>query len=355
MQQDPDRGPIRSRNRSLPQQTFLGTSISGWGRSVLLALDRLGFDGKAIFKECGLNPDDQGNALVRNPVAKMQHVWRVAESVASDKNLLAVEIARHLNASSFYALGFGLYASSSIDDMFQRFARYAGILSASVNFLIKKTDLDVMFEIDDRRVVRSHLTSVVFLLFLLRICRELGGTDVMPRRIEVSWDEDDYTPALRTVTDAPIFRQRPRSFLQFNREPVERRLPSANAELASFQDRLCRDYLASLDEHAHLPSRVRLKIVQGLANETLTMKRVASSLNMSQRSLQRKLQEEGTSYRAILNEARRELAASYAMNEELSATEISYLLGFSNPAQFATTFRNWHGKTFTEYRKTTVR
>ena len=101
-------------------ENYLGTSISGWGRSVLLALIALDIDGRQVFRDCGLDPDAQGRALVRNPVSKMQHVWQIAERSVEDKNLLATTIVKYLNASSFHALGFGLYASSSIRNLFRR-------------------------------------------------------------------------------------------------------------------------------------------------------------------------------------------------------------------------------------------
>ena len=267
---------------------------------------------------------------------------------------MAIETARHLNASSFHALGFGLYASASIADLLERFCRYGAILSASADFKVDYSSRNVIFHLIDQRPVRSHLAPIVLLLFLLRVLRELAGDTVVPLEISVPWDEDEFTQAMRTATLTPLVYNFKHYTMIFDRQEAERPLPSANAELASFQDRLCRDYLASLDEHAHLPSRVRLKIVQALANDRVGIGQVASSLHMSRRSLQRKLQEEGTSFRAILNEARRELAEAYAMNMDLSATQISYLLGFSNPAQFTTTFRNWHGMTFRKYRQQAV-
>jgi len=336
--------------RLAPKEAHLGTSISGWGRSVLLALNGLGRDGPAIFRACGLDPEAQGKALVRNPVARMQHVWRMAEEQVADRDLLAIEIARHLNASSFYALGFGLYASVSIDDMLRRFSRFGAIMSASVDFVTTYDKREIIFQVVDRRAVQSRLTAVVFILFLLRICRELGGLAAMPLRVEVPWRKSEYESAIRHIADSKIGWDRGRLALIFDRAETERRLPSANTELANFQDRLCRDYLASLDEHAHLPARVRLKIAQGLANDRATISDVAASLHMSRRSLQRKLRQEGADFRSILSAVRSELAAEYAKNRELSATVIAYELGFSGPAQFAVAFRGWYGMSFTDYR-----
>jgi AraC-like DNA-binding protein len=334
-----------------PVENYLGTSISGWGRSVLLAMLSLDFDGRQVFRDCGLDPDAQGRSLVRNPVAKLQYVWQIAERSVDDRNLLAARTANYLNASSFHALGFGLYASSSIKDMFKRMSLYREVLSSSVNMRIEEKGDEFSFTILDLRPVKSHLTSVVLLLFLLKICHELGGPELSPIRIEVPWSDGDYNTALRQKTDAPIVFDQKHHALTFLLDDVNAPLPSAQSQLASFQDKLCRDYLHSLDEHRHLPGRVRLKILQGLSNDNANIEIVAASLHMSPRSLQRRLSAEGTSFRSILKEARKELALEYARNSELSATQVAYMLGFAGAPQFATSFRSWFGETFTELRQ----
>jgi AraC-like DNA-binding protein len=72
---------------------------------------------------------------------------------------------------------------------------------------------------------------------------------------------------------------------------------------------------------------------------------VAARLNLSVRTLERRLQGAGHSFRAIDNEIRMGLAAQYLQLGYLSGTEISYMLGYSQPATFYRAFRNWYGKT----------
>ena len=329
----------------------LGTSISGWVRPVLLAMIALGVDGRRVFRDCGLDPDAQGKALVRNPVAKMQYVWQQAENSIDDRNLLATQIASYLNASSFHALGFGLYASSSLADMFRRLHQYREIISSSVDMEVFETHPAFAFRIIDKRAVQSHLTTVVFILFLLRVCHQLGGPELSPNHIRVRWSEGDYDEAMRRQSSAHIVYDQPWTELSFSRADAYKRLPSAQPQLASFQDRLCHDYLHSLDEHQHLTSRLRIRIIQGLANDRATIDDVAQSLYMSPRTLQRKLKAEQTSFRDVLREARMELAEQYARNADLTATEIAFLLGFGGLAQFTAAFRSWYGVTFTEFRQ----
>lgn len=71
---------------------------------------------------------------------------------------------------------------------------------------------------------------------------------------------------------------------------------------------------------------------------------VAENLNMSPRNLQRKLQQEGTSYSKIVEEVKKKLVVDY-LKKDLSVKEISYLMGYSEPSAFVSAFKKWFGDT----------
>jgi AraC-like DNA-binding protein len=66
---------------------------------------------------------------------------------------------------------------------------------------------------------------------------------------------------------------------------------------------------------------------------------------MSSRSLQRRIADEGTNFRRILNEERRELAKFYLPQPDLGLNELAYLLGYEDPNSFIRAFRVWEGAT----------
>jgi len=329
----------------------LGTSNSGWGRAVLLALNSLGFDGRRIFLDCGLDPDAQGKSYVRNPVEKMQHVWRVVDTSVKDRTQAVERIVTYLNASSFHALGFALYASNSITDLFNRLCVFREVFSSSVNLFTDRTEHEFSFSVEDLRTVKSHITADVFILFLLKVCRELSGPDFAPTVVEVPWNRNDYPASFKGLLCAPLRYNRRYYTLRFKRSDVEKTLPGASAKLASYQDRLCREYLDSMDETIHLPARVKLKIKQVLTSDQAGIDRVAASLNMSIRTLQRKLRAEASSFSRLLDQARKELTMEYIRDPDVTATQLAYMLGFSDLASFSPRFKLWFGQTFTEYRR----
>lgn len=78
---------------------------------------------------------------------------------------------------------------------------------------------------------------------------------------------------------------------------------------------------------------------------------VAARLKLPTWTLRRKLAEEGTQFRAVLNDTRRDLAITYIRDTELAFGEIAYLLGFASAEAFQRAFKRWNGQTPGEFRR----
>ena len=79
---------------------------------------------------------------------------------------------------------------------------------------------------------------------------------------------------------------------------------------------------------------------------------IAKQLGLSERTLQRRLQEEGTTFNQLLESTRKDIALGYLANPKLAAYEVSFLVGYTEPATFFRAFKRWTGKTPQEYRAT---
>jgi AraC-like DNA-binding protein len=78
---------------------------------------------------------------------------------------------------------------------------------------------------------------------------------------------------------------------------------------------------------------------------------VAGRLNISRRTLQRRLSDRDTSFQQVLQQVRQQLSARYLTDSRLAITEIAYLLGYSDQTSFSTAFKSWHGQTPRDYRQ----
>jgi len=88
-------------------------------------------------------------------------------------------------------------------------------------------------------------------------------------------------------------------------------------------------------------ARVEKVLLEALPNGQATIAKVAEALAMSTRSLERRLNEEGTNYTAVLRELRRDLAMQYLRDKTLGVGQIAWLLGYSEVSSFNHAFRRW--------------
>jgi AraC-like DNA-binding protein len=131
---------------------------------------------------------------------------------------------------------------------------------------------------------------------------------------------------------------------------VDKNLPGSHPQLAELNDQVMIEYLAKLDQD-NIAHKLKAVIIDQLPCGNVTDENVARELYMSSRTLQRHLQREDTTYTTLLNEIRQDLAEQYLTEQDISLTEIAFLLGFSESSAFSRAFKRWIGVSPSEYRK----
>jgi AraC-like DNA-binding protein len=125
----------------------------------------------------------------------------------------------------------------------------------------------------------------------------------------------------------------------------------ADPALLAVLDRYAADRLARAPQTHTLADRVRTTLAEQLVGTEPGVARLAARLRMSVRTLNRTLAAEGTTYRALLDQLRHELAARNLADDRVSIAEIAFLLGFSELSSFYRAFKRWTGCTPVEFRQ----
>ncbi|MEJ2602832.1 MAG: AraC family transcriptional regulator ligand-binding domain-containing protein [Gammaproteobacteria bacterium] len=112
----------------------------------------------------------------------------------------------------------------------------------------------------------------------------------------------------------------------------------------------CEELLQQVAERSALEVEVRQCVVTA-GGRSPGLEEVAGRLNISRRTLIRRLKREGTSYRRILDEVHRSLAHEYLVSTRWAVAEIGYRLGYQDAANFGRAFRRWYGMAPGEYRR----
>jgi AraC-like DNA-binding protein len=242
-------------------------------------------------------------------------------------------------------------ASSTLGEALERLVRYFRILSDKEELSLEESleGVELIVSSPDPEQPTTDESSDALMAMIVRLCRLIHGTDINPLRVTLRRQAPACSKAFSQVFRVPVEFSARRDMLMFDREALGKPLPTANTELARANDQIVIDYLAKFDRD-RITMRVRSMLLDQFAAGPATQETVARELNLSARSLQRKLHEEGTTYKQLVDDTRRELAAQYVKQSQLSINEITYMLGFSEPSNFTRAFKRWTGESPSEYR-----
>ena len=132
---------------------------------------------------------------------------------------------------------------------------------------------------------------------------------------------------------------------------LEVRLPGADPGLHGVLRRHGDALLEALPKGDKVADKLRKLISQELSHGEPSASFAAHSLHMSGRTLARKLEREGTTFKAVLDDTRRVLALHYLAEHTVDVTEIAMQLGFAHTSAFFRAFRRWTGSSPLEYRR----
>src|SRR5262249_39669466 len=130
---------------------------------------------------------------------------------------------------------------------------------------------------------------------------------------------------------------------------LERPFAAPNPSTHAYLERHAARLLEALDPE-RWSDRVRRTLAENLRRGTVQQAQVARRLAVSERTLQRRLGEEGLSFAGILDAVRRDLCLGYIAEPSLAVYEIAFLLGYSEPSALHRAFRRWTGESPQAYR-----
>ncbi len=327
------------------------TTLSSIAALLTKTLRSLGHDPAPLLEKTGIVPDDVGNPTKRIPTLRMQALWRLALDVTGDP-ALGLVVARQFQPAALHGLGFACLASDTLHDVLGRLVRFSRILIDMPDFQLQETaaTTDLLVQTPDLGPDFVHAAMDMGMAAFLRICQITEGRDILPVHtclqrptpVNTTAYEDMFGPSIEFGADS--------NRLSFDKALVLAPLATAHPELARLNDQTVIDYLARYDR-SNITMQVRSQIIEQLPDGRPSQGDIAFKLNTSLRSLQRKLHEEDTSFKELLNDTQRELALSYIRDSNRSIGEITYLLGFSEPSNFTRAFKRWTGQSPAEYRE----
>ena len=331
--------------------THTATALTSWARAIRQALEQSGVDALALFAQAGLDPALMQDPNARYPVAATARLWRLSVAATGDE-AFGLRVACCVTPTTFHALGYSLVASPTLMDAFNRLVRYFRIVADAGELRFHANAEQCEFEILPGSTAGTAAPEAIdaFLSVNLRMCRALYGRGLSPLAVHMVRPAPADRAPFERVFRAPLQFSAGENRLIFARAPFDERLAGANPELARHNDAILLRHLARLDRES-VANRVHAQLLELLPQGEPSQEKIAGRLNLSLRSLQRRLAAEDTSFKSILNTTRRELALSYIEDPAYPISEVTFLLGFADTSSFSRAFRRWTGQSPVAYRE----
>lgn len=302
----------------------------------------VGLSPARVLRRAGLRADLLAGGAVWLSQDDFFELWRAIESESGNPNLpLLVEHA--FSPGAFAPAVFAALASTDLNLAASRVATYKkliGPVRVDVSIGQDRTEISSIWP-NGAKPPASLLLSE--LLFWVELARTGTRRRIEPVQITAPQPPDD-SDAYRAYLGIDIETSSEISVVFSSKDAARPFLTSNDWMWETFEPSLRRQ-LNELEVDATSTDRVRATLIELLPVGRTTVADVANELAMSSRTLHRRLKGEDTTFQRILDGAREELARHYLSRPELSARDISFLLGYEETSSFYRAFQNWTGET----------
>lgn len=333
---------------------ILGGVVVHWNtpRSAMgaLLMVRLGHDHGLTTEQCLA-----GTGLTERQLADPDAALGVTDELAVIANVvrdlgdppgLGLEAGELFRSTSYGLWGFALISSPTL-----RSAIRVGFQFGELSFSLSETSVhDADGEVrllleplgippDLRRFTVERDAAAIQTLH-----RDLLAAPRALRRVEFTRPAppEDVLPRYESLFGVPPVFAADANVLVFDAAEVDVPLPQANGQTAAVVLGHCRDLLDERRARTGTSRRVRDLLIERLPTPP-DAAGLARELHISERTLRLKLADEGTSYRALLDEIREHLAEELLVSQRLPVAEIAHRLGYVEVSSFSQAFRRWKG------------
>jgi len=320
------------------------------GQIVWRLIERHDLAPEPLFRAAGIDPgiihDPHGYIARRKSDALMRAVaGRIADPA------FGLQAARCWHPSNLGTLGYAWLSSSTLHTALKRLVRYWRIVIADVAVRLEETPEWVEFVHTPPTLdsVPDGIRGDIAMAIIYDMCRTNFSHSFSPLRVSFRHPAPANATTHEALFGCPVSFGADANRLLVGRAEADHPLPTGNRDLAAAHDRILVEQLARLDK-ANVVARFRASLLERMTLGEFSEEDIAGDLHMSRRSLQRRLAEADASYQTLVDDTRRDMALRYIRDPAKSATDITFLLGYSQQSVFTRAFRRWTGMSPSEYR-----
>lgn len=244
-------------------------------------------------------------------------------------------------------LGHLALSCGTLAEAFARFARYQQLLYEGAGEIsIVGDKYRFCWSREHEEVFDTQKSDEILLVGLLRLSKHLSGKEhLTPFNVGFMHSAPAYAPMYEPSLGSNIDYDQPQVFVEFTVDLLSNTISDRNPTLVTLLDQQAEALLRALPNKSEFDIALRKTIIKCLHNGTPSLDTISDTLNISSRTLHRRLKDRGFNFGELLQRTRQELAIQYLREKQLSIIEISFLLGYSEQSAFSRAFKQWTGKT----------
>lgn len=286
------------------------------------------------------------------PQAAEIRLWTQAAHLTQDDSF-GLHVGERVGESDFGALAYAARSSDTLGDAYVRIGRFFGLIvrGASVELHQTGSDASVRHVAPETGLVPSRHAVEALLVGLVRIGQRFAKPGFAPRQVRFRHRAPSALDEHRRLLGNDIQFGAEHDEVVLTAAQLALPLHQAEPALCELLDRHLQALSERVPEQVSDPlHQVRRALGIELRHGKPTLAAIAAQLKTSPRSLQRRLQREGTTLAKLHDEVRSELASRYLNERSESISEIAFLLGFAQVSTFHRAFKRWTGETPASYR-----
>lgn len=319
------------------------STTTGWVLAILRAMRSALVDADSVMADIGMDPALLEGGYSRYSQAQVSQLWRRAIDLTGDPHF-GFKVAAEVRPATFHVVGYSMSCSATLAKALQRFAFYCRLISDSTTATLTEVHNQVIleFHFDTGGAPPIYQTIDTVLASIVSYMRWIANDSVVPVSVHLPHQPVGDGSAHRDFYGCPVDFGAAHTSIVFAKEDLDRKIMSSDEELASVLDSTANRYL---DQRmaGRFAIRVRDLMIAQLPHEVPSKARTAKMLGMTERTLLRRLKDEGTTFADVLRQLREERAFQY-LQQGVRLSEVAYLLGFSDNGTFSRAFKQWTGR-----------
>lgn len=327
------------------------TSSAAWVKGVIDMFAAEGLDVEDLFDMAGLDAASLNDPAMRFLIDDVSLLWQLAVA-RSGKATLGLSRELTMTYGNLDVVAYAMMTCQTLLEGLNRLARYMNVVSDAATFALTPTADGHWLELGhlggERPVPRQRVEFGM--LTVLTHCSWITGRDLRALSVEFVYPDPPDLGLHREAFQCPLRFGQGANRALLSTADLALPLSGRNAALATLHERLAEQRLDAL-HGARTSHLVRELIAARVAGPDLSRERIAASLHISSRTLQRRLEDEGTSFQQLRDDTRRELAQRY-LREPVSSSlsRVAELLGFEDQSNLFRACKRWFGESPGQYR-----